>query len=129
MRPGHDMAYPLCPPPALVAAGLSAQSLLTQLASVFLLLSTKLAISLKNIFTFFDKLEETLKLKASGCHVKSSLPPPHPTPHSRLNYKELCTSGLNYSRGSVTCQVLFSLPRVAGFPWPRSLQLLFKTIY
>jgi hypothetical protein len=40
------------------------------------MLPAKLAISYRNIFTFFDKLKETFKFWASGCHVKGTLPPP-----------------------------------------------------
>jgi hypothetical protein len=40
------------------------------------MLHAKLAISYRNIFTFFDKLKETFKFWASGCHVKGPLHPP-----------------------------------------------------
>ncbi len=40
------------------------------------MLPAKLAISNMNIFTFFDKLKETLKFWDIGCHVKGPPPPP-----------------------------------------------------
>jgi hypothetical protein len=69
----------------------------------------KVAISYMNIFTFFDNLKETVKFWVIGCHVKGPLPPPLRTKH------QVRTGG-----GGVTWQVLFFLPRVAGFPRPRS---------
>jgi hypothetical protein len=37
------------------------------------MLPAKLAISYMNIFTFFDKLKETFKFWAIGCHFKGPL--------------------------------------------------------
>ncbi len=72
------------------------------------MLPAKVAISYMNIFTFFDNLKETIKFWAIGCHVKGPLPPPSvPSVGSELG-------------GAVTWQVLFILPKVAGFPRPRS---------
>jgi hypothetical protein len=53
------------------------------------MLPAKLAISYMNMFTFFDKLKETFKFKASGCHVKGPLPPPLRT-HKILLRRAVC---------------------------------------
>jgi hypothetical protein len=80
------------------------------------MLPAKLTISYRNIFTFFDKLKETFKFWASSYHVKGPLPP-FP-PHTRYCYEDLHAPGHKW--GAMTWQVLFFLPRVAGFPRPRS---------
>ncbi len=79
------------------------------------MLPAKLAISFRNIFTFFDKLKETLEFLAIGCHVKGPLPPP-------LRIQDITKSCMRQVRteGAMTWQVLFFLPRVAGFPRPKS---------
>jgi hypothetical protein len=109
-------AYPFSPPPSAAVAGPSTQSLLKQWVSIFFMLPAKLAISYRNKFPFFDKWKETFRFWASGCHVKGPLPPP--PLHTRYSYEEMHAPGQNW--GVVTWQVLFFLPRVAGFPRPRS---------
>jgi hypothetical protein len=71
------------------------------------MLLAKLAISYTNIFTFFYKLKETLKVLAIGCHVKGPLPPSALGARSEWG-------------GGVTWQVLFFCSRVAEFPRPMS---------
>jgi hypothetical protein len=78
------------------------------------MLLAKLAISYRNIFTFFDKLKEIFKFWASGCHVKSPLPPP--TPHTRCCYGELCALG---QLGGRNMAGPIYLPMDAGFARPR----------
>jgi hypothetical protein len=51
------------------------------------------------IFTFFDKLKETLKFWASGCHFKGHLPP-HSTLKMLLQTAECARSKLEGGRGT-----------------------------
>jgi hypothetical protein len=67
------------------------------------------------VFTFFDKLKETFKF----CYL---LPCQRPSPsplYKQDTVTKSCMSQVT-TRGAVTWQVLFFLPRVAGFLWPRS---------
>jgi hypothetical protein len=80
------------------------------------MLPAKLTISYKNIFTFFDKFKETFKFWASSCQVKglSSSPLCTQDTVTKSCVRQVRTGGV------VIWQVLFFLPRVAGFPQPRS---------
>jgi hypothetical protein len=80
------------------------------------MLPAKLAISYRNMFTFFDKLKETFKFWACSCHVKGPLTPPLPTQDTVIK-SLVCQVRTGGGRDR---QVLFFLPRVAGFPQPRS---------
>jgi hypothetical protein len=62
-------------------------------------------------------LKETFKFWASGYHVKGPLSPPPPA-HKILLGRAACAR--SEGGGGVRWQVLFFLPRVSGFPWPRS---------
>ncbi len=59
--------------------------------------------------------QEAFKFWVSGCHVKSPLP----RPHTQDTVTKSCMRQVR-TEGAVTWQVLFFLPKVAGFPRPRS---------
>ncbi len=81
------------------------------------MLPAKLALSYMNIFTFLE-IKGTFNLWANACHVKCPLAPPRPH-RTQDTITKSCMSQVK-NRWAVTWQVLFFLPRVAGFPWPRS---------
>ncbi len=103
MWPGSETAYPFsCPPPLQLLQG-PRHSLYWH--DKFQYCSCCLP-----SFNFFDNLKETVKFWAIGCYVKGPLSPP-------LRTKRQVRTG--WGGGDMTWQVLFFLPRVAGFPRPR----------
>jgi hypothetical protein len=63
-------------------------------------------------------LKETFKFWANGCHVKGPLPTPPPRTQDTVIKSSV--RQVRIGGGGITWQVLFFLPRVAGFPRPRS---------
>ncbi len=80
------------------------------------MLPAKMTISYKNIFPFFVKLKETFKFWASSCQVKGPSSSPLCTQDT---VTKSCVRQVR-TGGAMIWQVLFFLPRVAGFPQPRS---------
>ncbi len=116
MRPDHVTSYPFSPPPHLQLSQGPRHSLYWHHKFQYLfMLPAKLAIIYRNIFAFFICLK---KHSSFGLLVAMSwalTPPAH----------KICTVTKSCMRqvrtgGAMTWQVLFFLPRMAGFSQPRS---------
>jgi hypothetical protein len=116
MRPGGEMAYPSSPSPHHICCRALDTFSIDIISFNYVYVARQVGNWLFKYIHLFDKLKETFKFWANCCHVKGSLPP---LLHTQDGVTKSCVRKVK-TRGAVTWQIIFFLPSVAGFPWPRS---------